>query len=147
VLSFVQREDPPADRAIPAHAGACAAEWTYDGTSAVRKALIKRLPLGLRTRAALGLGRALVTETISRSKVVVHLERGHGTIEVRSPLFEYLREGSAAPMRRYYAAAYTECLRLCGLDGAVEVDESAPGCRLMLAVRGVRVPAALLEGA
>ena len=46
------------------------------------------------------------------------------------------------PMRRYYASAYTECLRLCGVDGLVDVDESAPGCRLRLVVRGM-VPAAV----
>ena len=73
VLSFMQREEPPADRLIPAHAGACASAWAYDGTSAFRKALIGRLPPGLRTRAALGLGRALVLETISRSKVTVRV--------------------------------------------------------------------------
>ena len=55
---------------------------------------------------------------------------------MRSPVFEYLREPSALPMRRYYAAAYTECLRLCDVDGVVEVDESASGCRLAVTVRG-----------
>ena len=136
VLSFLQREGPPADCAIPVRAGACAAAWAYDGTSAFRKSLIKRLPLGLRTRAALGLGRALVSETISRSKTVVRVRQGRGTIEIRSPLFEYLREPAATPMRRYYASAYTECLKLCQVDGLVEVDTSAAGCRLSLTVRG-----------
>ena len=45
VLSFLNREEPPADRVIPAHAGACAAEWTYADASAFRKRLTKRLPL------------------------------------------------------------------------------------------------------
>jgi len=136
VLSFLQREEPPADRVIPVHAGVCAATWAYDGLSAFRKSLLKRLPLGLRTRAALGLGRALVAETISRSKIVVRQHQGRGTIEIRSPLFEYLREPSATPMRLYYASAYTECLKLCEVDGLVEVDMSAAGCRLNLTVRG-----------
>ena len=46
-----------------------------------------------------------------------------GVIEIQSPLFEYLREPSAMPMRRFYASAYTECLRLCEVDGVVEADE------------------------
>ena len=138
VLSFLQREGPPADRVIIAHAGACAAEWAYAGLSEFRKGLIRRLPFSLRTRAALGLGRALVIETISRSKVAARVRDGHGAIEIRSPLFEYLREPSALPMRRYYASAYTECLRLCDVDGVVDVDESAAGCRLTLAVHGPR---------
>jgi hypothetical protein len=136
VLSFIQREAPPADRIIVTHAGVCAADWTYHGVSALRKRLIARLPATLRLRAALRLGRALVVETIARSKVIVHVRDAQGTIDIKSPLFEYLREPSPSPMRHYYAAAYTECLRLCDVDGVVTVDESAPGCRLMLAAGG-----------
>ena len=65
VLSFVQREEPPADRVIVTHAGACAAAWTYDGLSSFRKHVIERLPVSLRVRAGLGVGRALVAETMS----------------------------------------------------------------------------------
>jgi hypothetical protein len=136
VLSFMQREEPPADRLIPSHAGACASAWAYDGTSAFRKALIGRLPPGLRTRAALGLGRALVLETISRSKVTLRLGQGEGLIEIRSPLFEYLREPSATPMRVFYASAYTECLKLCGVNGLVQVSDAQAGCRLRLTLPG-----------
>jgi len=148
VLSFLQREGPPADRAIVAHAGVCAAEWAYAGLSGVRRGLIRRLPFPMRTRAALGLGRALVRDTISRSRVAARLRNGHGVIEIQSPLFEYLREPSSLPMRRYYASAYTACLRLCDVDGVVDVDESAAGCRLTLAVHGPRaVTRTLLDGA
>ena len=136
VLSFVQREEPPADRVIVSRAGSCAAEWTFDGLSGLRKRIIERLPFSLRVRAGLGVGRALVLETIGRSKVVLHLKDGHGSIDIKSPLFDYLREPSSMPMRRYYASAYTECLRLCGVDGVVDVDEATPGCRLRLTVRG-----------
>jgi hypothetical protein len=147
VLSFLQREEPPADRVIVAHAGTCAADWAYDGLSGLRKSVTKRLPFALRTRAALGLGRTLVMGTIGKSKVAVRLRGGQGVVEIRSPIFEYLREPSSLPMRRYYAAAYTQCLRLCDIDGVVDVDESAPGCRLTVVVRGARaVPRSLLEG-
>lgn len=132
VLSFLHREEPPADRLIPTHAGACASVWAYDGTTAVRKRLIRCLPPRLRTRAALGLGRALVRGTISRSKVTVRLKRGEGVIEIRSPLFEYLREPAAVPMRVFYASAYTECLKLCDVNGVVEVGDEPTGCRLRL---------------
>ena len=121
---------------IVSHAGACAADWSFDGLSGLRRRLLKRLPLALRVRAGLGLGRSLVGETIGRSRVVLHMKNGRGSIDIRSPLFEYLREPSSMPMRRYYAAAYTECLRLCDVDGVVDVDEAGPGCRLTLSVRG-----------
>jgi hypothetical protein len=142
VLSFVQREEPPANRVIVAHAGACAADWIYDGTSAFRKRVIERLPLSLRTRAALGLGRTLVADTISHARVIVRTRTGQGAIEIRAPIFDYLRDASSMPMRRYYAAAYTECLRLCGVDGVVDAVESETGCHLTYAIRGAAAPPA-----
>ena len=81
VLSFVHREGPPADRVIVAHAGACAAEWTFGSLSGFRKRIMERLPFSLRVRAALGVGRALVLETIGRSKVVLHLKDGQGSVD------------------------------------------------------------------
>ena len=132
VLSFIQREEPPANQNIVSHAGRCAATWAFDGLPKFRKRLIARLPASLRFRAALGLGRAVVVDTIARSKVSVHASNGQRTIVIRSPLFEYLRQPSSSPMREYYAAAYTECLRLCDVDGVVTVDGSAPGCQLTL---------------
>lgn len=136
VLSFLNREEPPADRVIPTHAGACAAEWTYADASAFRKRMTKRLPLALRTRVALGLGRTLVNETISQSKVKTRIRNGEGVVEIRSPLFEYLREPSSAPMRRFYAAAYAEFFRFCDVAATIEVDADSPCCRLTIAVQG-----------
>jgi hypothetical protein len=138
VLSFLNREEPPADRVIPAHAGACAAEWAFAATSGFRKGLLRRMPVSLKTRTALGLGRALVTETISQSKVKSHVTAAGGLVEIQSPLFEYLRDRSAVPMRRFYASAYSELFRLCEIDGVVEVDEDARACRLTITVNGPR---------
>ncbi len=146
VLSFVHREEPPADRVIAVHAGTCAADWAYDGLSGFRKSFIRRLPISLRTRAALGVARGLVVDTIAQSRVKTRFANGRGTVEIRSPLFEYLREPSALPMRRYYAAAYERCLSHCGLRGTVEADEGAAGCRLMVAVDGAGpAPASILR--
>jgi hypothetical protein len=141
VLSFIQREEPPADQDIVSHAGRCAAAWAFDSLPRLRKRLIAKLPASLRLRAALGLGRAVVVDTISRSKVAVHASSGQRTIVIRSPLFEYLREPSSSPMRGYYAAAYTECLRLCEVEGVVTVDGSARGCQLTLAMDTTRAAA------
>ena len=139
VLSFLNREEPPADRVIPEYAGACAAEWAYADASAFRKNLTRRLPLGLRTRAALGLGRTLVNDTISQSRVKTRVRNGAGFVEIRSPLFEYLREPSSAPMRRFYAAAYAELFRVCEVEASIAVDQDAPCCRLTVIVQGSRV--------
>jgi hypothetical protein len=136
VLSFLHREESPTNHLIPTQAGVCAATWGYGGASTIRKAFIRRLPPRLRTRAALGLARILVRETIAESKVMARVKRGEGTIEIRSPLFEYLREPAAVPMRVFYASAYTECLKLCGVNGVVEVSDAASGCRLRLTLGG-----------
>jgi hypothetical protein len=96
--------------------------------------------------SALGLGRALVTETVHPSKVKARIGYGSGVVEIQSPLFEYLREPSALPMRRFYASAYSELLRLSGIEGVAEVDEGAPACRLAITVQGPRRPdSALLD--
>jgi hypothetical protein len=136
VLSFLNREEPPADRVIPSRAGACAAEWTFADVSAFRKKVTRRLPLRFRVQAAVGLGRALVNETIHESKVKTRIRHGTGIVEIRSPLFDYLREPSSLPMRRFYAAAYAEFFRCCDIDAAVEVEADAPCCRLTIAVTG-----------
>lgn len=143
VLSFLYREEPPTDITIPAAAGACAAQWTHADASGLRQRLSARLPLGLRARAALGMAGGLVGETLAESSVRSRYRRGQGTVEIASPLFEYLRDPSPVPIRRYYAAAYAEIFRLSGLDADVSVDD-APGCRLLIEVRGSRPRTATL---
>ncbi|MEZ5284412.1 MAG: hypothetical protein R2712_06310 [Vicinamibacterales bacterium] len=145
VLSFLHREPPPADHEIPDRAGRCAAEWAWSSVSGARKALIRRLPLGLRTRAALGLCRRLAREAIGQSSVSWRLRRGRARVDIQSAIFEYLRQPSAAPMRRFYASAFRECLLQCDIEAHVTVEEAA-GCRLAVEVIGDRAPTqALLD--
>ncbi|MGE3886089.1 MAG: hypothetical protein AB7H81_06650 [Vicinamibacterales bacterium] len=136
VLSFLNREEPPADRDIPSRAGVCAAEWAFGAASGFRKALLPRMPVRLRARTALGMARDLVNDTISSSKVKMRIGSGSAIVEIRSPLFDYLRDSSSLPLRRYYASAYSEVLRLCGIDGVAEADENAPVCRLAIVLNG-----------
>ena len=104
VLSFLHREHPPDDERIPDRAGFCAAEWTFEAHDGLKMRLTRKMALKTRARAALKLGKALVIETISGSQVITAINGPNATIEVRSRLFDYLREPSATPMRRYYAA-------------------------------------------
>lgn len=141
VLSFLHREPPPADDEIPARAGSYAAAWALGERSATRQALTVRLPLALRARIALRLGRALVHDTIPGSRVHTKWRRGQAVVEIRSPLFDQLREPSTTPMRRFYAAAYGECLRACGVEGVVAIQDLASACRMSVAVQGPRAVA------
>jgi len=138
VLSFLHREPAPDDHAIPERSGTCAAEWAFEALSGARKGLIRRLPLGLRTRAALRLGRPLAHETVGRSRVKWRLRTGHAQVEIRSPIFEYLRQSSAAPMRLFYAAAFRECLTHCDVEATVRVEEIPAACTLVVDILGAR---------
>ena len=75
VLSFLQREEPPADRVIPSHAGACAATGRTTGLRRSESRSSSACRLACAPARPSGLGRALVAETISRSKVVVRLQQ------------------------------------------------------------------------
>lgn len=136
VLSFLHREHPPDNERIPDRAGFCAAEWTYEAHDGLKLRLMRRMALKSRTKSAIKLGKSLVVETISGSKVSSAISGPTATIEVRSRLFDYLREPSAIPMRRYYAAAFAELLRRFDVDAAVGADSSSEGCRLIVTIAG-----------
>ncbi len=140
VLSFVHRETPPDNDRIPERAGTCAAEWTYASAAGVRQRMVRRMPLSVRTRSALRLGRTLVRETVADSRITTSLRGGTGVVEVRSSLFDYLRETASTPMRRFYAAAFAEILRLSDIAGSVEVDAAALPCRLIVTFQGEKPP-------
>ena len=105
VLSFVHREEPPSNDQIATRAGVCAADWTFQELSGLRRWYIRRLPLGLRSRAALGLGKRLVLATVRQSKVKRQFEGAAGMVEIESALFNQLRDPATVPMRGFYAAA------------------------------------------
>jgi tetratricopeptide (TPR) repeat protein len=60
VLSFLHREEAPANDQIVERAGRYAADWTFADVSALRRWCIRRLPMSLRARAALGLGTRMI---------------------------------------------------------------------------------------
>ncbi len=139
VLSFVHREEPPANEEIATRAGTCAADWTFQGISSSRRWFIRRLPMGMRVRAALGLGKKLVVATVRRSKVTTHIRGSGAVVEIRSALFEQLRVPASVPMRGFYAAALRRLLALCAVDAEVGVaNEHDAGWSLAVTVRGSR---------
>lgn len=137
VLSFVHREEAPANDEIVARAGRYAADWTYADLLALRRWCIHKLPTGLRARAALGLERRLVLATVRQSKVRTRLSGAHGEVDIQSALFDQLRDPATIPMRAFYAAALSRLLAHCAVQAEVGVHSSAPGAwRLVVTVRG-----------
>src|SRR5687767_8892657 len=145
VLSFLHREEPPANDDIARRAGTYAAEWTFEEISAIRRWVIRRLPVNLRVRAALGLGKRLVKATVRQSKVKIRTLDTGAVVEIHSALFEQLRDPASVPMRAFYAAALQRLLALCTVDGDVSVaNEHDTGWSLAVTVRG---PAPAIDAA
>ena len=145
VLSFLHREEPPANDDIARRAGRYAADWTFEEISAPRRWFIRQLPVGLRVRAALGLGKRLVKATVRQSKVRMRMLDAGAVVEIHSALFEQLRDPASVPMRAFYAAALQRLLALCSVDGVVSVANAhETGWSLAVTVRG---PAAATDAA
>ena len=139
VLSFLHREGPPTNDLIAIRAGTCAADWTFADVSPLRRWWIERLPARLRVRAALGLARRLVRQTVRESKVKVRMSGPTWVVEIRSAAFEQLRDPASIPMRAFYAAALQRLLGLCAVDADVALAaEHDTGWNLTVAVRSTR---------
>jgi hypothetical protein len=139
VLSFLYREEPPANEQIVARAGRYAAEWTFQDLSGLRRWYLRRLPTTMRTRAALAIGKRLVIATVRQSKVKTQLDGTSAGIDINSALFDQLRDPATIPMRAFYASAIDRVLALCDVDADVVVTNNLPGAwRLVITVRGSR---------
>jgi hypothetical protein len=139
VLSFVHREEAPANEQIVERAGRYAADWTFDELIPFRRWMIRRLPIGMRARAALGLGKRLILATVRESRVKVAFTGSAGTIDINSALFDQLRDPATIPMRAFYASAVERLLVHSGVDGEVNVTNDQPGAwSLAVTVRGPR---------
>jgi hypothetical protein len=143
VLSFVHREEAPANSEIVFRAGRYAADWTYADLSALRRWFIRQLPTPLRTRAALGLGRRLILATVRESKIKTRLRGSEGEVDIHSALFDQLRDPASIPMRAFYASALSRLLAHCAVAAEVDVVTAQPGWSLIVKVHGSTPLAAL----
>jgi len=139
VLSFLHREEPPANEQIVERAGRYAADWTFEELSALRRWYIARLPTSLRARAAIALGKRLILATVRESKVRSRINGMTAGIDINSALFDQLRDPATIPMRAFYASAIERLLAHCAVDAAVSVTNEQPGAwSLAIKVRGPR---------
>jgi hypothetical protein len=137
VLSFIHREEAPANDQIVAKAGRYAADWTFAEVSGMRRWYIQHLPTSLRARAALGLGRRLVVATVRQSKVKTRFRGSTAAVDINSALFDQLRDPASIPMRAFYASALGRLMAHCAVDAEVGVTNGQPGgWNLAVTVRG-----------
>ena len=139
VLSFLHREEAPANEQIVERAGRYAADWTFQSLLPLRRWVIRRLPMAMRARAALGLGKRLILDTVRQSKVKVQFSGNSAAIDINSALFDQLRDPATIPMRAFYASAIDRLLAHCAVDAEVTVTNDQPGAwSLAITVRGPR---------
>lgn len=137
VLSFLYREGPPTNDRIAHRAGRHAADWTFAELSVLRRRVIPGLPMWLKARAAIAIGRKLVKTTVRASHMTVKFRRTTGRVEIQSALFDQLRDPATRPMRAFYAAALQRVFEHCGVRAEVTVKaEDGARWRLDVVIRG-----------
>ncbi len=122
VLSFLYREGPPTNDRIAHRAGVHAADWTFAELPALGRRAIVRLPAWLRLRTAIVISRKLIKATVRQSRIEAHVRRTTGHVEIRSALFDQLRDPATRPMRAFYAAALQRVFEHCGIQASVKVS-------------------------
>ena len=151
VLSFLRREGQLPYEQIMRRAGIYTADWGYSDLSPLQRAVVRSLPVALRTRAALHLSRRLVKKTFRGSRARTRLRKGTGTIDIKASIFCAVRETAEWPMCVFYSAAVERFLHRFDLDASVETREcKASGgdlCTMVLTIRGHRVEQTAAEAA
>lgn len=122
VLSFL-RQEGDAYRLVMARAGVCAADWTVDDLSRLRRGVIRRAPAWLRGRLVMGLARQVIAESRMGRAAQTRWRKGGGTIRVHGSLFCEVRERADHPLCDFYAAAVARLLTRFELPVLVETSE------------------------
>ena len=85
------------------------------------------------------MGKRLVLATVRQSKVKSHFQGAAGMVEIKSALFNQLRDPSTVPMRGFYAAALQRLFAHCDVNADVGVTSERSGCwSLAVIVHGSR---------
>ncbi len=120
VLSFL-RQEGDAYETITSRAGEYAAEWTVESMPQLQRALVKTVPVWLRRRLLLRVGRKLVRRSFRGSHATSKLRRGTAKIDLRGSIFCSVREPVDSPLCSFYAAAFTRLLLLFNLQSNARI--------------------------
>jgi len=145
VFSFLRLEGEVYHQ-ITARAGTYAADWTISGLPAIERRVIRMLPAGLRARAALRTVRHLIRTAYPGSRVIVRLQKGTASVDVRGSLFCQTREISARPLCGFYAAATSRVLQLLAVPGEARLESCRAAGGGQGCVMSVRIEQPQAEG-
>jgi len=137
VLSFL-RQEGAAYGQVTRRAGEYAAEWTVATQGPAGRALIRAMPLWLRSRAVLRLARHAIRSTSRSSRTALRLRKGHGRLDVRGSVFCAVREPSAEHLCGFHEAVVRKLFALYDVPGLVRLDQCLavgdPGCVVDVAI-------------
>ena len=139
VLSFLRGEGEIYHEVV-SRAGDYAAQWTVNGLPTIERRVLRTLPLGLRTRAALRTARMLVRATYPGSRAIVRIRKESVSIDLRGSLFCEVRAASEHPLCGFYAAAISRVLQLFAVPGEARLEAcraagGGQGCQMSVVVR------------
>jgi hypothetical protein len=121
VLSFLRQEGAPYTM-VTQRAGEYAAQWTFDSLLPIQRSLIRALPVMMRARLAMQLGKKVVRRSYNGSRGVPKLRRGRGTFTLKNSVFCRVREPFDWPLCVFYSAALSHLFVLVSVSGEVRVD-------------------------
>ena len=139
VLSFLRLEGQHTYERIMTKAGQHSADWAYADLPSVQRALVRRLPAGLRARWALRISRRLVAQTFKGSSARVRMKKGEGTVAIHASIFCSVRETASFPMCVFYCASVERFLQHFDLNAEVRITEcrahGGSDCTLAVTIR------------
>jgi bacteriochlorophyll 4-vinyl reductase len=121
VFSFLRLEGD-AYYAVTARAGEYAADWTVNGMPGLERRFVRMLPARFRARGALRTVRHLVRATYPGSRVIVRVEQGTASIDLRGSLFCQVRSTSPRPLCGFYVAAISRIFQRLGVPGEARIE-------------------------
>ena len=142
VLSFLRLEGEPY-RLITARAGEYTAEWSVADMPAVRRAIIRAAPPGLRVHLVMRLARTMIRNTYRGSRAIVRWRKGRGAVDIRGSIFCEVRDRVEQPLCEFYASAIRRLMYLFNLDVEVGTEQcratGAGQCLMTVLVRPAAV--------
>jgi hypothetical protein len=144
VLSFLRQEGEPY-RHITRRAGEYAAEWTVASQWPVHRAVIRAMPLWLRSRLVLRLARRTIRSTAVGCRARIAIQKGRGRLDITGSVFCNVREAAREHLCGYYEAIVSRLLALYDVAARVEMGQCRaigdPSCLIDVTFDGRRPPA------
>jgi len=147
VLSFLRQEGEPY-HPVTRRAGEYAAEWTVASQWPVHRAIIRSVPLGIRSRLVLRLARRTIRSTAAGCQARITVRKGHGRLDITGSVFCNVREAGREQLCGYHEAIVSRLLALYGVAAHVKLDgcraTGDPSCLIDVTINSRRRP--LAEG-